>query len=64
MKKREKKYGRCILDKLVMVTLLKKWKEREREKRKKRMIMKSILALISFTLYVTLPAPFSFKLKK
>jgi len=63
MKKREKKYGRCILDKLVMVTLLKKWIEREREKEKK-MIMKFILALISFTLYVTLPAPFSFKLKK
>ncbi len=38
-------------------------REREREKEKK-MIMKSLLALISFTLYVTLPAPFSFKLKK
>jgi hypothetical protein len=36
MKKREKKYGRFILDKVVMVTLLKKWIEREREKRKKR----------------------------
>jgi hypothetical protein len=50
---------RCILDKVVMATLFKQKVGRERErKEKKKMIMKSILVLTSFTLYVTLHASF------
>jgi hypothetical protein len=55
---------RCILDKVVMATLFKQKVGRERErKEKKKMIMKSILVLTSFTLYVTLHASFFLKLR-